>query len=401
MKILHCADWHLRDRDIDEVDKCLTFLTESAKTEAVDLIVIAGDIFHSQDVKLDSLSAKLAVKTVSALADIAPVAIVIGTPSHDGKAPEILRFARGKYDVYVTAFPHQVYLEDGIFYDRPAGGEDYKVPDAVITLIPTPTKQFFQTSSDISGADLEVGQQMAGLFMGFGAQAAQYKAPHILVGHFNVAGSMLSNGQVRTGMDIEVGEDQIALANINLGCLGHIHLGQNFSNIFYSSSIYAVNVGEDHPHGFYIHEFGPSNFNTETDLESSRFIETPCRKIARFKFDMTAGEKITIPFDGVAGATVRIDVSAWQDEAKLINKEEITTRLKLWGAEEVDIRITPIPRVTVRAAEVLKADALRDKIQRRADLVGDVIAFETLSAADILEVTPADQLVRMVMGGAL
>lgn len=392
MKCLHSADWHLREKDIEEAERCLAFMIETARTEAVDLIVVAGDIFHSQEIKLDSLSARLAVKTVSALADVAPVAIVLGTASHDGRAPQVMCFAKGKHDVRVSSDPEQIFLYQGCFYESMVGNIK---PEAVLTMIPQPTKQYFKSDNGIGQTDAEISSAMTGMFAGFGATAQMYSAPHILVGHFNVAGSMLSNGQVRTGMDIEIGQDQLMMSGADLVLLGHIHLGQQVGGAFYSSSIYAVNVGEDHPHGFYIHEQDPLAGSWE-----HRFISTPCKRLARFMFDLTAGDKINYPADMIESSVVRLDISAWQDETKLINKDEIREELIRWGAIEVDIRVTPIPRVTVRAAEVLKADALRDKIQRRADLVGDVVAVETLAAADILEMTPPDQLVRMVMGGA-
>jgi DNA repair exonuclease SbcCD nuclease subunit len=78
MKILHSADWHVRDKDIEEITKCLGFLVETARTEGTDLITIAGDCFDSRDIKLDSQSAKLVIKIISELADICPVAVVLG-----------------------------------------------------------------------------------------------------------------------------------------------------------------------------------------------------------------------------------------------------------------------------------------------------------------------------------
>ena len=252
MKILHCADFHLRDRDIEECETCLSFLLDAAQKEAVDLTVIAGDIFDSQDVQMKSRSAFAAVGFISRLADIAPVAIVLGTPSHDGKAPEILAFARGEFDVFVATHPQQVYLEDGFLFDRPAGD---KGPECVLSLVPQPTKQFFQATSGISEADQEIGQAMSGLFAGFGAQAAEYKCPHILVYHGCVSGGVASNGQGMTGRDISISPDQLSLSGADLVLCGHLHLPQELSgNIFYSGSIYANNIGEDHKHGFYVHE---------------------------------------------------------------------------------------------------------------------------------------------------
>jgi len=286
MKILAMADQHIRDRDIEEITCCLDFIVETAKSEKPDLIISAGDFFHNADVKLDSPSAKLAIRTVSALADIAPIAILVGTASHDGMAPEIFTFAKGSHDKIVSVMPEQLYLSacsapfitpssDGNLYRSWLPGREQ--PAAVITMVPPVTKQFFQSRSDISGVDREIGEAMYGLFLGFGAQAAEYRSPHILVGHFNVSGATLSNSQVMTGRDIEVSRDQIALAHADLVTLGHIHLPQQIGeNIFYSSSIYPVTVGEDHAHGFYIHELAADNLGKQIN---SRFIETPCRKL--------------------------------------------------------------------------------------------------------------------------
>jgi len=255
MKIIHISDEHIRDKDIEEIEKCLSFIVKTACTEAPDLIISAGDLFDSQDIKMGSRAARAAVQFISALADIAPVAIVTGTASHEGTAPEILRYARGAYDVFVATYPQQVYLEDGFLFDRPAGD---KIPECIVTLIPQPTKQFFQTRAGIEAAELEIGQAMGGLFAGFGAQAANYPgAPHILVYHGCISGGQASNGQLMTGRDIEVSRDQLALSGASLILCGHLHLPQELpGNIFYSGSIYANNIGEDHKHGFYVHEIG-------------------------------------------------------------------------------------------------------------------------------------------------
>ena len=171
MKTLHCGDLHIRDKNIEEAQACISFLITTAKEKSIDLIVIAGDCFDSRDVKLDSKAAKLVIRTVSALADIAPVAIITGTPSHDGSAPEILRYARGKYDVHVSSIPEQILLREGYFYDHVLGNLK---PDAVLTLIPTPTKQFFGSDANIQTSNEQISKAMNGLFAGFGAKAADF-----------------------------------------------------------------------------------------------------------------------------------------------------------------------------------------------------------------------------------
>ena len=389
MKCLHAADIHIREKDIVEIETCLNFLVETAAKENVDLVIIAGDIFDSQEVKMASRSARLAVKTISALADIAPVAIIKCTDSHDGNAPEILSYARGRFSVYVATMPQQILLADGILCATSPG----KVR-AVLTLIPQPSKQFFQTRAGIEGADQEIGQAMSALFGGFGAQAAVYPGvPHILAGHWNVNGCRLANGQIRTGMDIEVSVDQMNLGNFDIGCLGHIHVQQVLGGrYFYSGPIYATKIDEDGPKGFYVHDL-----DTLSGVWESRFIETPCKKMVRLSHDLTPvlteTEKSDLYYHEhgeVAGAHVRLDLTIWQDEAGTLDKQEIEKHYLSLGAESADIRIIRVPRVTVRAESVLKAETLPDKIARMAEIRGEIVSAGVLvKAAEIENAQPA------------
>lgn len=392
MIILHAADFHLRDKDIEEAEKCLRVLIDTARAEQiVDLIVIAGDIFDSQDVKLDSRAAKLAFRTVAELANIAPVAIVLGTPSHDGKAAEILRYARGKHDVAVATMPEQVYLKNGAFY--PAGVTEF--PEAVISLAPTPTKQFFQSNGDIKQTDAEIAQAMSGLFMGFAATSAAYKCPHVLVGHWNTTGSLVSETQILTGVDIEISPDHMAMANADFVCLGHIHKAQQIrDNIFYSGSLFANNWGELDEKGFWLHD---------TDLPASRFIKTPSRKLIRVQEDITTENTcLSLGYGhSFSGASVRLDVTVWQDEAANIDKDKIIEAYLQRGALDVDIRINRVPRENVRSEAVINAETLRDKLFAAAALRGEELREACYTIADLLELNRSpEQIVAAVLGGA-
>ena len=386
-KVLHAADLHIRDKNIDEAQDCLECLVSTAKEQAVNLVVIAGDCFDSRDIKLDSKAAKLVIKTVSKLADIAPVAIVTGTPSHDGSAPEILRYARGKHDVRVATTPEQLLLHDGAFYERPTGNIKY---DAVISLVPTPTKQFFNVG-DIQTSNEAIAHGMAGLFAGFGAQASDFpRVPHLLVGHWQVSGSKLSTGQVLTGQDIEISVDQMSLTNAAAHLLGHIHMPQQLGDrTFYSGSLYPLTWGELEEKGFWIHEFDCD------ELWKSEFVKTPCRKLSRYAIDLT-NENIkylsnfiihNISTSNIKDAFIRIDITAWQDEAsKINNKKDIIIREYLSaGALDVDIRIIRVPRQTVRSEAVLKVEILREKLIAMAALKDETVPESILQKADELE----------------
>lgn len=368
LKVLHTADIHPREKDFDELKKCLSFVVMVAQSEKVDLSIIAGDTFSLEATnKIDSPVVKLIIETISNLADIGPVFIIEGTTSHDGAAPEILQFIKGKYPVHVTTMPEQLYI---------------KQLDVVLTLIPTPTKQFFPTTSGILESNAEIAQAMNGLFAGFGAQASEFStSPHILVGHWNVSGSILPTGQVMTGKDIDIGFDQMMLAAPDLIALGHIHKPQQIGDrAFYSGSLIPLNWGENCEHGFYIHTLDGKK------LVESRFIETPTKRLERLTSDYT-----TSPFIGVAiqafttGSYIRHDMTCWQDEASKINKEELRKAYIDAGAIDADIRIIRVPRQTVRSESVLKVNTLRDKIKAMAELRGETVSESVLQKADLLE----------------
>jgi len=399
MKILHYSDQHLKDSMIEEARKCLDFIRDTAAKEQVDLIVSAGDWFDSRDVRLESPSAKLAIEHICEMADIAPVAIITGTNSHDGNAPMILSYARGRFPVIVADKPMQVLLDGGKFLSQKARHEYL---EAVITLIPQPTKQFFQTESGIKTADQEIGAAMSQIFAGFGAMAAEYDAPHILVYHGGISGARISNGQTLTGQDIEVSIAQLSLSGANVHCCGHIHLPQIMPDrTFYAGSIYAKDWGENHVHGFYIYEIDGQNL-------LYYFNETPTRKLIRIADDFTINSPDDIPLnvyltnlDGserdIEGAFVRCDFSCWQDEAGMIDKEMIKQSLMDAGAIDVDIRLVRKPRETVRSEAVLKVERLRDKLVAMAALKDETVPESILEKADLLEGEDPEKLIASLL----
>ena len=393
MKIIHTCDWHVQDSMIEEATKCLDFLVTTADSESPDVIIHAGDTFNSGDVKLDSKAAKLVIRTFNRLADIAPVAVILGTPSHDSTAAEILSFVRGQFPIHVAAKPEQIFLSSGIGFVDIEDAVKSGGCDAVISLMPAPTKQFFQGSGDIKQGDAEIAAAMSAIFAGMGSTAAGFPAPHILVGHWSTTGSLISETQVLTGVDIEISPDMMMLANPLLVCLGHIHFRQQIKkNIFYSGSLFANNWGELDDKGFYIHEIG--------DEVVSRFIKGPSRKMVRISLDyLEKIAELTVDAETIAGATVRVDVTIWQDLVETVNFEAMKKDLLRWGAESVDIRITRLPRENIRADAVLKADTLRDKLIAAAALRDEKVSESILEKSDALEHMDAEELVKMIGKG--
>jgi len=401
IKVLHTADWHYQDRDHDEIMKCVDFMIEFARKERPDVIIISGDITHSQNLKLDSMSARTICRQISELSDIAPVAIIIGTPSHDGKSAEILRFVRGKYQIHVSEKPEQLYLAGGHLYTDSSGLQSETV-EAIITQIPTPTKQFFQAENSIAETDGQIAEALSHLLGALGAMAGEFSCPHILSGHFQMGGAFISETQQLMGRDIEISTDQIALANAHVVCLGHIHKQQEMpGNVFYSGSITRQNFGELEAKGFMVHELST---NTPGGLYESRFVETPARKLLKISEDFT-GELGTLELgmvlhsyspDDLRDAHIKIDFKLWQDDAGKINQAELERSLIDAGAVQVTINLIRVPRETVRCAKVLTLNSLREKVQEMASLRLENVSEGILGKADLLESMDETELMQVV-----
>lgn len=397
LKILHSADWHA-DANLEEFIKCSSFLTLKAREAEPDLIIIAGDVFDSRDIKLDSEACKEVFKVVYKLSEIAPVAIVTGTPRHEGHAPESLIFAAAfEHNIKVSSVPEQFYLHRGQLTPLELIGGDInfgcqeKKPDAIISMMPTPTKQFLQ------GTDSEISQAITPIFAGFGATASEYNCPHILVYHGTIAGATLANGQDMTGRDISISKDQLALGNFDLVTCGHIHLPQEIKpNIFYSGSLFAKNFGEDHDHGFYIHELAKNRPTIEPMFQKycllSRFINTPSRKLIPAEIDLINNTETTNNPDQIKGADIKVTVKVYQDESAKVMKEVIEHNYLSAGASSVKIDIKYIPREVVRSERVTQLKSLADKLVEQAKIKDELlpegikeiaIDLETLSEEEI------------------
>ena len=410
MIIAHIADMHLRDKDLDESQKCMDHIIEKLLRHSYspDLIVIAGDVFDSRDIKLDTDACRAAFSIVSDLVAFAPVAIVTGTPLHDGYATQALGHLTGAgHNVIVSDRPETLILEKG-WLNRAQEGYIEK-PEAVVSMVPTPTKRFWQGTGDIRQTDEEISEQMTAIFAGLGVEASKHPwIPHILVGHFSVRGAQISNGQQMVGRDIEIGRDQIDMAEAALVCLGHIHKAQQIGdNIFYSGSIYRKDFGEMEEKGCYVHEvlgtFG--GFQPAT----STFIKTPTRQLVKTTIDITEGpiDKWNIhneltEREGVTlgeGDHVKVELRLWDDQDGSETEAVIKDRLIALRCEDIHVKLIRIPRENVRSERILKLRSLSDKIQEMAKIKGEEVPDGVLSKASTLETHTQAEVLQSVSSG--
>lgn len=405
MKIIHTADWHFREKDYHEIKKCVDSIVDYARKDIPDLFVISGDITDSRFLDLDTRSARAIISTVTQMLDIAPVAIVIGTPSHDGKSALALRACRGKYPILVSDLPGQFGYVQGSL-DHPGDWmtiEDIRnnsfSPSFLLSQLPQPTKQYFINQLSIADTDKAIATAMDAIFSSFGNLPEEFESvPHIVNGHGQIGGAFISDTQQLVGVDIEVSKAQLLSLGADLVCYGHIHKAQDMGDgIFYAGSPTRMNHGETEGKGFYAHNIDciGKAISIQHDLRSE-FIETPAIYLHDAKFDITrdgwdldlmaviTGQCHMIAKDHDEWG-IKITITAWQDEAGAISQADIKQLVIDSGGSRVKVSLVRKPRETVRSEKVLEADSLPDKLIAMAEMRGETVSESILEKARIVE----------------
>ena len=398
MNIYHTADWHFNEKNHDEVKKCLDFMVDHMTNyqETIDLILISGDITDSRFINFDSRSCRTIFNLVNRMLSMAPVAIVTGTESHDGKVALALKECKGKYPVLVSDMPEQfVYVNENIWVEvSKIAFPEHVNAKFMLTQLPQPTKQYFVNEMSIEDSDKAISKAMDSILTSF---MTFQDIPHIVNGHFQVGGAFISETQQMIGRDIELSTSQLAMLNADLICLGHIHKQQKLgNNIFYAGSPTRMNFGEKEDKGFYVHSVMEGSDALPT-CNVHDFIKTPARMMLEIKIDFTrANNKSELEMlkqilhsthndSELNNSDLKITLTVWQDEAKAINQAELKESFIDAGCNNVKLILIRKPREAVRAERVLAADTLPDKLVAMAELRGEEVSASILDKAGRLE----------------
>ena len=228
MRILHTADWHVGTRlgRYDRMDDYVAVLDELAAIadrEAVDLVIVAGDLFDRPAPPIDAL--RLVLETLERLASEArPVVAIAG--NHD--SPEL-------FEVLAPLMrPRHVYLvgairppDDGGVLDLETGGGR-----ALVACFPFLRQgrvvDFLADTDAWHGA---YADKVAALCDRYSARLRQHRsrAVKLLTAHFMVHGALLGGeGAPRGERALHVGEAYSAAERalpdgLHYVAMGHVH----------------------------------------------------------------------------------------------------------------------------------------------------------------------------------
>jgi DNA repair protein SbcD/Mre11 len=248
MRVLHTSDWHvgktLRGRDrSDEHRAVLDEITRIARERAVDLVIVAGDLFESAAPTADA--ERIVYRALLDLSEIAPVVVVSGNHDNDRRlvAVEPLLGLGRITTRAMLAKPS----EGGVLPIETSTGER-----AQVALLPWISQRYIVRAEELMAFDAD---EHAGLFAerllgiidrlcaGFSGDTV-----NLIAGHLMVAGGSLGGGErlAHTIFEYCVSPNGFP-SGAHYVALGHLHRAQQLGTqppVWYCGSPLQLDFGE-------------------------------------------------------------------------------------------------------------------------------------------------------------
>jgi exonuclease SbcC len=369
MKLAHIADLHCSKEHAEEALTSLRFFAEHIKTSPVDLVCIAGDVWDASILNTEASGYNRFTDAIREIADLAPAAMIYGTPSHDTDGSlEVFRKIACNYGITILEPGQAYFLHHGVLdpedeeyihfitgKNDPAEGK----PDAVLFGIPEPRKKYLLAGESTGKDETEeaVRDAVRRLCFSLAAKRREYPdIPCVALYHGDVAGSVLQNDRtVERGTGISITVDDLADIGADYYALGHIHKPQRAGNLpaYYAGSIYPKNFGETHQAGFNVVTLHDGEYLLErVDFPHPRNLK------------IETGYADEIPWEEVKGRRVWIEVTCTREERARFDPDETLGSLICCGAAPGSrVTVNEPPVETVRAGEIAEASTPEKKFE--------------------------------------
>lgn len=401
IRISATADIHFRPQRAAEVFASLTTLERESREREVDLIAISGDLFSAAVLATGNAQYPDFVERIRRLADVAPVVMVYGTPSHDiAGCLDVFTQLKTRNTITVLQPGSPYFLADDGHIEGDEWSEDSPVSRGTAVLqifgIPEPSKSWLLTGRPAMGkeqSDEAMRVAMRELLLGYAAQRKQHPdIPCLVLYHGQIRGATMDNGQV---VENAIGRDDLAMIGADYYALGDIHAPQQIGDLpmYYPGSVYPIDWGETHRCGFNVVTIPTAQHETDRP-ESWTPRDGWAHCVERVHFPHPQQVKITGPIlelyaagrESVKGKRVWVEIDAMRDDTPSDDAiETIRKDLEYQGAVEgskVTLKIQNTE--TVRAGEITKASTLLEKVLIYAENSSQTIADTVLEKADEL-----------------
>ncbi len=244
MKILHTSDWHLGQKFMGqsrakEHAGFFAWLVKLIRQEAVDLLIVSGDIFDTQTPPNYAL--KLYFNLLKELSAFADLTVIIVAGNHDSiatlNAPKALL---AKMNIFIVASGEEPDNERiiPIYKDRELQGVVCAVPflrDRVIrkaSVAQRPEAREVALGQGIKSHYYDLYQKAIAL-------CGDLKVPIIATGHLTVVGSRVGDAEreIYIGRDLSLDSEFLG-THFDYMALGHMHTNQKvrLEHVCYSGS---------------------------------------------------------------------------------------------------------------------------------------------------------------------
>jgi len=290
MRILHTADWHLGKRleqseRTDEHQAFLNWLIQTLRTENIDVLIVAGDIFDTGSPSNTAFEQYYSF--LRQVKDTPCREVIIIGGNHDAvstlNAPQaLLKY----FNVHIIGGVPEEFADQLIEIRDPAGETEL-----VVCAVPFLRDRDIRLSVAGETGEERESRIKAGIcahYHKFKTFISKYKlnqVPVIATGHLFAAGSSTSDSEkeIHVGNLGQIGGDQFP-EEFNYIALGHIHRPQrihNMDHIRYSGSPIPLSFSEtDDCKQVIILEF------EKGEMTALKEVEVPCtRKLIRIKGD--------------------------------------------------------------------------------------------------------------------
>jgi exonuclease SbcC len=371
------ADIHFCQEHAEEALLSLRFFTEYIKKTPVDLVCIAGDTWDSSILNTERSGFNRLLDAIHDIADLAPVSMIAGTPSHDvDSSLEVFRKITCRYGITLlepVQYDNEGNQEIRAYFLTELNGRAKIVPEipgvsgkAIIFGIPEPRKKYLLAENSAGKDETEeaIRDAMHKMCFLLGAKRREYAdIPCFVLYHGEVAGTVYQNDQaIERGTGIAITIDDLADIGADYYALGHIHKPQQIGNLnaYYAGSIYPKNFGETHQASFKIVDVEPAMENER--LVSVNTVNFPHPQNVKFETGNPAAY-VNTPRE-VKGKKVWLEISCTRENRNLFDVEEYLKLLLEAGAVEGSrVTISEQAIETVRAAEITAVNTPAKKFE--------------------------------------
>jgi len=313
MRFFHLADLHIgfplkNGENNFNFQNTLDFVIEKAKEYKVDLVVIAGDVFHKRDPEVRD--EKLFARFVNALAE-SNIEILIVTGNHEGAPFRERSIHLDLYNelplkfIHISKMPEVITIKGVNFITLP-----YPFKTNILS------KEEYRDKSEDEVLNI-LNRRLLSLVDELISEVNGGK--NILVAHMPVSEGVIGFEQyINFSKELPLSIEELDRSNIIYYALGHLHKNQilksrKYEHTFaYPGSLDRLDFGEENdPKGFFFVE-------VEDSLKAIEFIENPfARKFYTIQIENDSSFD-NINFEKIKDSIVRVVVKGnLEDEGKL------------------------------------------------------------------------------------